>query len=270
MIKLEGVSFDYPNKKGVLKDINVEIEDNSFVSIVGQNGSGKSTLAKLLNALLVPSAGSVAVDGFLSTDEENIWEIRKRVGMVFQNPDNQMVATIVEEDVAFGPENLGISRDEIRKRIDDSLEAVGMSEFMRKPPHKLSGGQKQRVAIAGILAMRPKTIIFDESTSMLDPKGKQEVMQSMINLHKQGITVIHITHSMKEVLSSERVIALEKGEVVCDMNPRDFFSNDEIQKRLDFDLPLTVRMSLLTREQIPEFPMCFTDDEYVEAICPYL
>lgn len=267
MIELKRVQFSYSNEDLVLNDINVEIEEGSFVSVVGQNGSGKSTFAKLLNALFLPSEGEVLVDGLSSSKEENIWEIRKKVGMVFQNPDNQMVATIVEEDVAFGPENLGVPREEIRKRIDQALSDVEMSKFSRKPPHQLSGGQKQRVAIAGILAMKPKYVIFDESTSMLDPKGKAEVMASIEKLHRAGMTIIQITHSMKEVLHSNRVLALKNGRIIADTTPRAFFLDDQVQKELDFELPLFVQISRTLRKENSTFPICFTEDELVEALC---
>lgn len=203
IIKIQNLIFEYETDEGekpirALDDINLEIERGSFVAIIGKNGSGKSTLAKSLNGLLVPTSGKIIVDGYDTADDDHIWDVRQTCGMVFQNPDNQLVSAIVEDDVAFGPENLGVEPDEIRKRVDDALEDVKMGEFKSKAPHLLSGGQKQRIAIAGVIAMRPKIIVFDEPTAMLDPKGRKDIMSAIEALHSEGITIILITHFMEE------------------------------------------------------------------------
>lgn len=236
----------------VLEDINLSIEEGSFVAILGRNGSGKSTLAKLLSVILEPSSGSITVGGHsLRPDmtEEEVLEIRKTVGMVFQNPDNQLVATVVEEDVAFGPENLGVPTDEIRKRVDDALSAVGMTEYARHAPHKLSGGQKQRIAIAGILAMLPKCIIFDESTAMLDPMGRAEVMKTIGMLNREkGITVLTITHNMEEAVLADRVLVLDRGKIVMDGSPTEVFSKVEKLHALGLAVPQATELFYLLQK----------------------
>lgn len=248
-IKIENLCFSYEDDNNkdieVLDNLNLEIERGSLVAVLGHNGSGKSTLAKLLNLVLTPTSGKITVDGLEITksdlSEDELFENRRNVGMVFQNPDNQLVATIVEEDVAFGPENLGIEPSEIRRRVDDALATVGMTEFARHSPHQLSGGQKQRIAIAGIIAMMPKCIIFDESTAMLDPSGRQEVMDTILRLNRdQGITVLHITHYMNEAAMCDRVIVLNDGKVELDGKPSEVFTNVQMLENMGLDVPQTV------------------------------
>lgn len=228
----------------VLKNFSFEVKKGEFVAILGHNGSGKSTLAKLFNGLLIPSDGKVLVDGMDTADEELKFDIRRKVGMVFQNPDNQLVATIVEEDVAFGPENLGIDPAEIRKRVDSALETVGMYKYRTHAPHKLSGGQKQRVAIAGVIAMQPECIIFDESTAMLDPKGRREVLETITKLNREnGITIIMITHYMDEAALADRVAVINDGEKVLDGSPYDVFSQVEYLKSISLDVPQATELA---------------------------
>lgn len=246
IIRTENLGFTYDdgNEDGsaeipALSSVNIGIEAGEYVAILGHNGSGKSTLAKLLNLILSPTVGKIYIDGVDITaddfDEDDVFEIRSKIGMVFQNPDNQLVATIVEEDVAFGPENLGLPREEIRKRVDSSLSLVGMTEYARHAPHKLSGGQKQRVAIAGIIAMRPRVIIFDESTAMLDPQGRREVVDIMERLNKdEGITILNITHYMEEAARADRVIVINDGKIALDGTPREVFS--QVEKLLSMGL----------------------------------
>ncbi len=246
-IKVEDLFFTYDdedneNKHYVLKNLSLEIERGSFVCVLGHNGSGKSTFAKLLNMILTPDSGKIYIDGDDITrpdmTEDELFEVRRKVGMVFQNPDNQLVATVVEEDVAFGPENLGVEPSEIRKRVDDALSTVGMTEYASHAPHRLSGGQKQRVAIAGIIAMKPECIIFDESTAMLDPQGRKEVMNTIAELNsKQGITVIHITHNMDEAVKADRVVVINEGEVFLDGTPRQVFARVEKLREAGLDVP---------------------------------
>lgn len=242
MIEIKNLIYSYKTDDGdneeVLKNINLEIKDGEFVAILGRNGSGKSTLAKHLNAIVLPMGGKVYVDGFDTENDALIWEIRKRVGMVFQNPDNQIVASIVEDDVAFAPENLGLNRDEIIKRVDDALAIVAMSEYKTHSPNMLSGGQKQRVAIAGILAMNPKTIVMDEPTAMLDPIGRREVIETITRLNKEfNITIIIITHNMDEAVKTDRVIVLDNGKIVVDDTPRNVFKNVALIESLGLDVP---------------------------------
>lgn len=248
MIKTDNLFFRYDDEKDLekfaLKDVDLHIKDGEFVVIIGHNGSGKSTLSKLLNGIYYPTKGKIMIDGLDTSDENLIWEIRKRAGMVFQNPDNQLVATIVEEDVAFGPENLGLPSEEIRKRVDEALESVKMSAFKRKPPHHLSGGQKQRVAIAGILAMKPKCIIFDEPTAMLDPSGRKEVMQTIKHLNAtEKITIVHITHFMDEAVDADRIIVMDDGKIVLEGTPKQVFSQVEVLKKIGLDVPQVTLLS---------------------------
>lgn len=228
-IVLKGVSYSYSLGEGsslkALKNLSFSVEKGEFVALAGMNGSGKSTLAKLLNGLFIPSSGEILIDGLSTSDEKNTFEIRKKAGMVFQNPDNQMVATIIEDDVAFGPENIGVPREEIIERMNEALEAVGMSECRKRSASKLSGGQKQRIAIAGVLAMRPQILILDESTSMLDPNGRKEIMAIAKKLNEQGITVINITHNMDEAVLADRIIVLRKGRVAIDGTPKEVFAS---------------------------------------------
>ena len=247
-IRIENVSFSYEgDEEGVLlppviKNVSLDIEKGSFVALLGHNGSGKSTLAKLINLVLTPTEGKIYIDGTDITaetlTEDELYGIRRRVGMVFQNPDNQLVATVVEEDVAFGPENLGIEPGEIRRRVDEALETVNMSEYKKHSPHQLSGGQKQRVAIAGIIAMLPECIIFDESTAMLDPGGRKDVMDTIEYLNREkGITVIHITHNMDEAVRADRVVVINDGRVFLDGDPKTVFSRVQELRTVGLDVP---------------------------------
>ena len=229
--------------------VSLAIEKGSFVAVLGRNGSGKSTLAKLMNGILVPDTGKVTVCGLTTADEENLLPIRKRVGMVFQNPDNQLVSNLVEEDVAFGPENLGMEPAEIRRRVDAALATVGMSEFARHAPHKLSGGQKQRIAIAGILAMKPECILFDESTAMLDPQGRRDIMKTILHLNRdEKITAVLITHHMDEAVLADRVIVMDGGKIVKDGPPKDIFSDVPFLHALGLDAPQTTEFLHLLSE----------------------
>ena len=256
LVKIENVFFRYNTgtentvSDYVLKNINLDIREGTFTAILGHNGSGKSTLAKLINAILTPAKGKIYINGN-DISQTDVYEVRQIVGMVFQNPDNQLVATIVEEDVAFGPENLGIPPPEIRKRVDEALEIVGMSEYKLHAPHKLSGGQKQRIAIAGIIAMSPKLIILDESTAMLDPMGREEVLNTIKRLNKEkNMTVILITHYMNEAVLADRVIALNKGEVYLDGTPKEVFSQFDKIKAAGLDVPqVTELMHILNEEK---------------------
>ncbi len=240
-LKIEFTKIDENGRevpgKVALDGVSLDIEKGSFVAVVGMNGSGKSTLGKCLNGLLVPSAGRVIVDGFDTASEEHIWDVRSRVGMVFQNPDNQIVSSIVEDDVAFGPENLGVDPKEIRRRVDEALKKVGMYELRDKGAHMLSGGQKQRVAIAGAIAMRPECIVFDEPTAMLDPKGRASVMSIIRELNAGGITCVLITHFMSEAEQADRVIVLKKGKVLCDRTPAKLFADREMIERAGLEMP---------------------------------
>lgn len=258
-----------PENDAALCGINIDIRQGEHVAIIGHNGSGKSTLAKHFNALLVPSSGTVLVDGIDTRDGRMLWNIRQIAGMVFQNPDNQLVASVVEEDVAFGPENLGIPPEEIRKRVDEALKAVGMWEHAKKAPHLLSGGQKQRVAIAGIIAMRPKCIILDEPTAMLDPVGRQEVMKTVKKLNREeGITVINITHFMDEAVASDRVFVMDHGKIVMHGTPREVFKNVEELKKLGLDVPQVTELAYLLKKEGYEIPVdVLTVEEMVELIC---
>lgn len=252
IIEVKNVAFEYSDgekKKSVIKDMSVSFEKGSFTVILGHNGSGKSTLAKLLNGLYKPDSGDVFVDGFNTRDEKKEIEIKRRVGMVFQNPDNQLVASIVEDDVAFGPENLGLAPEETEKRVDDALKTVDMFEFKKKTPHHLSGGQKQRIAIAGVIAMMPECIVLDEPTAMLDPKGRKEIIESVEKLNREkGITVILITHFMEEAQNADRVIVMDDGKIIADSTPKDVFSDIGLLKRAGLDVPQTTELLYLLKE----------------------
>ena len=228
--------------KRAIKGISLDVQKGSFVAIVGMNGSGKSTLAKCFNGLILPTSGSVTVDGMDTRDDSKLWDIRRRVGMVFQNPDNQIVSSIVEDDVAFGPENLGIPPAEIRERVDQALKQVGMYEHRLKGAHMLSGGQKQRIAIAGAVAMRPECIVFDEPTAMLDPKGRERVMSIIRQLNSEGITAILITHFMSEAVQADRVVVLKNGNVLADRIPREIFSDNELIREAGLELPPVIEL----------------------------
>lgn len=252
-----------------LEDINLTIPKGQFICILGHNGSGKSTLAKHMNALLLPTDGKIYVDGIDATDPKNTWEVRSRAGMVFQNPDNQMVATIVEEDVAFGCENLGVPPAEIRLRVDSALKEVNMYEYRKHAPHLLSGGQKQRVAIAGILAMRPACIIFDEPTAMLDPSGRREVMDTVMELNNDfGITVVYITHYMEEAVHADRIVIIEEGKIVADDTPVNVFSEVEKVKGIGLDVPQVTEVAYLLRQGgLDVDTHILTNEELVERLC---
>ncbi|MBI5997370.1 energy-coupling factor transporter ATPase [Clostridium perfringens] len=274
MIKSEDLVFKYVNteeqtEKVAINHVSMEVKKGEFLVILGHNGSGKSTMAKHMNALLLPSGGKMYVDGLDTSDIENLWEVRRRAGMVFQNPDNQLVATIVEEDVAFGPENLGIDPKEIRERVDDSLKAVGMYEYRKHAPHLLSGGQKQRIAIAGILAMRPKCIVLDEPTAMLDPSGRNEVMKTIKEINKKfGITIILITHYMDEAAQADRIIVMDKGEKVMEGVPREIFSQVEKIKSIGLDVPQVTELAYeLQKEGVDISTEILNIDEMVNALC---
>lgn len=249
-------------KKRAVDDVSLDIEKGSFVVIVGMNGSGKSTLAKCMNGLLLPTEGSVMVDGMLTTDDEHIWDVRSRVGMVFQNPDNQIVSSIVEDDVAFGPENLGIEPEEIKRRVKDALEKVGMYDKKDKGAHMLSGGQKQKIAIAGAVAMRPECIIFDEPTAMLDPAGRRDVMEIIKELNSDGITTVLITHFMDEALEADRIIVLEKGKMAADSTPAELFTDTELIERTGLELPPIVEL----RDRLGMDKKIMSVDELAEEI----
>ena len=270
MIECRNLIFKYTagenqEEKIAINDVNLQIKEGEFIAILGHNGSGKSTMAKHMNALLIPTEGKMLVNKMDTSDMNNLWNIRETAGMVFQNPDNQLVATIVEEDVAFGPENLGVPPEEIRKRVDEALERVGMSEYKRHAPHLLSGGQKQRIAIAGILAMKPKCIIFDEPTAMLDPSGRKEVLDTIIDLNKNyGITVILITHYMDEAAKADRIVVMDKGKLILD----DVFSNVEKMKSIGLDVPQVTELSYeLQKAGINIDTRILDVNEMVNAIC---
>ncbi len=276
LIKFNNVTFAYTSfdeeeenvSVPVLVDFSLEIPRGQFIAILGHNGSGKSTAAKMMNALLVPQSGSVTVDGIPTNDESRIIDIRRKVGMVFQNPDNQLVATIVEDDVAFGPENLGVPPEEIRKRVDDALKAVGMYEFRDREPHKLSGGQKQRVAIAGIIAMQTDCIVMDEPTAMLDPKGRKEVMDTIKMLcNELGITVVLITHYMDEAVKADRVVVMNDGKICLDGEPREVFSNVELIKSLGLDVPQATELAYrLNKAGVPVDFNVLDEEECADAL----
>ena len=273
MISIKNLSFKYDyedeNAIQILKDINLEIKEGEFVALLGHNGSGKSTLAKLINGLLLPGQGDVLVDGMNTKSEEEIWDIRRTAGMVFQNPDNQLVATIVEDEVAFGPENMGVEPSEIRRRVDRALEDVGMVDYKKNAPHLLSGGQKQRVAIAGILAMSPKYIILDEPTAMLDPSGRREVMDTLIKLNKEeGKTIILITHYMEEAAISDRVVVMEDGSMVLSGTPREVFSQVDKIKGLGLDVPQVTELAYeLKKDGLEISTEVLNIEEMVKEIC---
>ena len=278
MLQTEHLSFTYPAEEGVsapttaLEDVSLSIEKGSFVVVLGHNGSGKSTLAKHMNAVLLPSGGTVYVEGMDTKDEALLLEIRRRVGMVFQNPDNQIVANVVEEDVAFAPENLGVPSEEIRQRVDDALAAVGMSEFTRHAPHLLSGGQKQRVAIAGVIAMAPECIVLDEATAMLDPSGRREVLSAIRTLNQErGITVVLITHHMDEAMDADRLIVMNDGRLVMDGTPAEVFTQVDALRAMGLAAPDTVELLYGLRQSGMDVPLtALTVDDCAAAICKAL
>ena len=282
IISAKKVEFHYNNEydeneapkpiKQVLKGVSLDIPRGGFTAVLGHNGSGKSTIAKHMNAIRLGCWGKVWVDGIDTCDEEMLFDIRSRVGMVFQNPDNQIVATIVEEDVAFALENMGVPPDEMRERVDDALKSVGMYEYREHSPHQLSGGQKQRVAIAGIIAMRPECIVLDEPTAMLDPKGRKEVLKTIRRLNnKFGITIILITHYMEEAALADRIVVMDNGEIIMDGVPRDVFSNVELMKKVGLDVPqVTELMYLLGKSGLPSDTHIIDEDECANALLKLL
>lgn len=276
IIKFDNVSFAYElEDEGIVNAVNdfsLEVPEGQFLAVLGHNGCGKSTVAKLINGILVPNKGKVTVEGMDTSDEEKTVDIRKTVGMVFQNPDNQIVATIVEDDVAFGPENLGVEPSEIRKAVDSALKAVGMYEFRKREPHRLSGGQKQRVAIAGVIAMNTKCVVMDEPTAMLDPQGRKEVMDTVMKLNREfGITVILITHYMDEAVKADRVIVMDGGRIAMDGTPKDVFRNVERMKKLGLDVPQATELAYRLRKKGFKLPEDILDEnECAEAILKVL
>lgn len=274
ILQFKDVYFTYnedpenENKDGkennfAVNGVNLTVNSGDFIAILGHNGSGKSTLAKLSNAILTPDKGEVLVRGMSTADEDKVMEIRQHVGMVFQNPDNQIVATIVEEDVAFGPENLGVPSEEIRTRVDEALKAVGMYEYRTHEPHKLSGGQKQRVAIAGIIAMRPECLVLDESTAMLDPRGRKEVMATIKKLHDEfGMAVVFITHFMDEAVLANKVVVMEKGKILLEGKPMDVFRNVDLLRKVGLDVPQATELAL----ELDLKEKVLTTDDCVDAI----
>lgn len=273
IITIEDLTFAYEREEGgeqipALSHVTLSVPAGSFVAVIGQNGSGKSTLAKCLNALLLPGGGAVYVKGRSTAEDAVVWEIRKTVGMVFQNPDNQLVSSIVEDDVAFGPENLGVEPAQIRRRVDEALKSVDMYEHRKKGPHLLSGGQKQRVAIAGVLAMESECIVLDEPTAMLDPSGRKEVMEIIHRLHRQGKTIILITHFMEEAAQADRVVIMEKGAVIFDGTPKEVFTAATELESQRLDMPFAVEMAGRLRKRGLDIPRdVITDQGLVEHLC---
>lgn len=274
MIEVKDLIHQYKTPQGeaknALKGVSLTIEEGEFVAIIGHNGSGKSTLAKHLNALLLPHQGRVVINEIDTATKERLWDIRQQVGMVFQNPDNQLIATTVEEDVAFGPENLGIPPEKIRKLVDEALECVGLDEFKPRAPHLLSGGQKQRVAIAGVVAMKPQILVLDEPTAMLDPVGRKEVMDTVNRLNKEeGLTVVHITHFMEEAVFADRVVVMEEGNIVMEGAPRKVFSQVDTLRELRLDVPpMTELRERLVKSGVKLPEGILNVEEMVMALCP--
>ncbi|MBQ9377163.1 MAG: energy-coupling factor transporter ATPase [Schwartzia sp.] len=272
-IRMEDVSYTYhagtSNARTALDRINLTIGEGEFVAVLGTNGSGKSTLAKHMNAILLPTSGVCRVAGMDTREADAVWRIRQTVGMVFQNPDNQMVAAIVEDDVAFGPENLGVAPDEIRSRVDEALAAVGMTSFRGFAPHLLSGGQKQRVAIAGTLAMKTRCLVLDEPTAMLDPTGRREVLETVRRLHdREGITVVYITHFMEEAVAADRVIVMENGRIAEDGSPKKVFSHVDAMKKRGLDVPCAAEIAARLRKEGIRLPEgIVSDEELAMALC---
>ena len=269
IIRAERLHYSYPgDEQETLHGIDLEIEEGSFVAVLGHNGSGKSTLAKLMNAILLPSSGKVFVDGIDTADEERLLDIRRTVGMVFQNPDNQIVANVVEDDVAFAPENLGVPSEEIRRRVDEALKTVGMYEYRLHAPHLLSGGQKQRVAIAGVLAMQPRCVVLDEPTAMLDPVGRREVVATVTRLcREKGMTVVLITHHMSECVGADRLIVMSEGAIVADGSPREVFSQVELLRSEGLSVPATTELIYSLRQEGFDLPLeALTVGECADAV----
>ena len=270
LIEIQNVSYAYEDAAAkALNNVSLTINDGEFVAVVGHNGSGKSTLAKHLNALLLPTEGKVLVDGMDTADEADTLSIRQRVGMVFQNPDNQLVTTIVEEDVAFGPENIGVPGNEIRARVDRALAAVGMEKYAHSAPNMLSGGQKQRIAIAGMLAMQPKVLVLDEATAMLDPKGRRDIIDLVTKLHKEnGITVVMITQYMEEAIGADRVAVMSGGEMILEGTPKEVFSQDELLHKHRLDVPVMQQLANRLNARGANLPKSILSvEEMAQAIC---
>ena len=270
LIEIQNVSYSYEDAAAkALNNVSLTINDGEFVAVVGHNGSGKSTLAKHLNALLLPTEGKVLVDGMDTADEADTLSIRQRVGMVFQNPDNQLVTTIVEEDVAFGPENIGVPGNEIRTRVDRALAAVGMEKYAHSAPNMLSGGQKQRIAIAGMLAMQPKVLVLDEATAMLDPKGRRDIIDLVTKLHKEnGITVVMITQYMEEAIGADRVAVMSGGEMILEGTPKEVFSQDELLHKHRLDVPVMQQLANRLNARGANLPKSILSvEEMAQAIC---
>lgn len=270
LIEIQNVSYAYEDAAAkALNNVSLTINDGEFVAVVGHNGSGKSTLAKHLNALLLPTEGKVLVDGMDTADEADTLSIRQRVGMVFQNPDNQLVTTIVEEDVAFGPENIGVPGNEIRTRVDRALAAVGMEKYAHSAPNMLSGGQKQRIAIAGMLAMQPKVLVLDEATAMLDPKGRRDIIDLVTKLHKEnGITVVMITQYMEEAIGADRVAVMSGGEMILEGTPKEVFSQDELLHKHRLDVPVMQQLANRLNAHGANLPKSILSvEEMAQAIC---
>lgn len=277
IIKIDNLVFDYGSDdvngqaERAINGVSLDVMQGSFVAVIGQNGSGKSTLAKNLNGLLLPTGGAVYVKGWDTKDDEHIWDVRQTAGMVFQNPDNQLVSSVVEDDVAFGPENLGTEPAEIRRRVDEALDSVRMGEYKRKAPHLLSGGQKQRIAIAGVVAMRPECIIFDEPTAMLDPRGRADIMNIIRKLSDDGITVILITHFMDEAVQADRIVIMDKGKVFLDGTPEQVFSNVGRIRAINLDVPLAVEIAENLRSRGVDVPRdIITNERLADYICRYM
>lgn len=273
-IEIKNLTFEYRSgsedkeakKERAIDGVNLSIDKGEFVAVIGKNGSGKSTLAKMINGILLPKDGSVTVDGMLTEDQDKIYDIRSRVAMVFQNPDNQIVSSIVEDDVAFGPENLGIPPDEIRIRVDEALKSVDMYDYRYKAPHRLSGGQKQRIAIAGAIAMKPECIIFDEPTAMLDPDGKRKVMEIIKGLNAKGIGVILITHFMEEAIKAPRIVVMKKGRIIKDDTPSAFFSDIDAVKNAGMELPVVIDLrKRLNESGIKMDSDIIKEEEFIDA-----
>lgn len=274
IINVNNISYEYITEESSYKaidNLSLDVKQGEFVAIIGHNGSGKSTLSKNLNAILMPTEGNILIDGNDTKDEEKLWDIRQTAGMVFQNPDNQIVAAVVEEDVAFGPENLGVPSAEIRKRVDDALAAVNMTEYAEHGPHLLSGGQKQRIAIAGVLAMKPDCIVLDEPTAMLDPKGRLEVLETIHRLNKEeGITIVIITHFMEEAVTADRVVVMKNGVKLQEGTPREIFTQVDTLKDLGLDVPVAAEVASKLIQKGVDIPKdIITNDELGDALTTY-
>ncbi len=270
IIKIENVKFKYgkEDNRYAVDEVSLNIKKGQFTAIIGHNGSGKSTLAKLINSLLLPTEGKIYVNDMDTSDDSKLWDIRQTAGMVFQNPDNQLVATIVEEDIAFGPENQGVEPSEIRRRVDEALKAVGMYDYRKRPPHLLSGGQKQRIAIAGILALNSECIVLDEPTAMLDPSGRIEVMETLKKLNREGKTILLITHYMDEAVDADRVVVMDKGKIKLDGTPKEVFKNLEEIKKFGLDVPQVTELAQsLIKEGIDLPSDIIHIKELVDALC---